>query len=224
MKFMTKKWYLDLQKNPNLNRTFMVENIGEFSKNINLQNTFENLYEAEYSKISKSMPKDIFDEIVNNRIEHLNNYFSEELIKKVRDKRLLALGKVFDDEYEMVKEDSIKNNNILEYFYYYKNIENKLPQNLRDNLDFHDNMIIDILENKNKLEIKLEDSEGKLRKILLKNYKILEKEFDFIRGYILYDEIYLNSNKYELHLLIDKPNNKMNLGYFTVLAENIIIK
>lgn len=224
MKFMTKKWYIDIQKTSKQNRTFMIENIGKFNERINLQDVFENLCEEEYSKICKSMPRNIFEDIINNRIEHLNNYFSEEVIKKVRDSRLLALGKAFDDEYELVKKDTIKKNNILEYFYYYEDIKKQLPRNLRDNLDFHDNMIIDILENNKILEIKLKDSKGKIRKILLKNYKILEKEFDFIRGYILYDEIYLNDNKYELHLLIDEANNKVNLGYFTIIAENIVVK
>ena len=43
MKFMTKKWYLDLQKTSKPNRTFMIENIGKFNEHINLQDVFENL-------------------------------------------------------------------------------------------------------------------------------------------------------------------------------------
>ena len=85
---------------------------------------------------------------------------------------------------------------------------------------------------KDKLVLELELSEGNenIKNITFQDYKIIEEELNFINGWCLYKEIYIVDNQYEVHLLIDVPTIKegvklkdLKLGYFTIMARDIII-
>ena len=48
---------------------------------------------------------------------------------------------------------------------------------------------------------------------------------NFTNGFWLGEKIYLTNNKLELHILISNPKkNGPKVGYFTIIANNIILK
>lgn len=227
MRYLTKKWYKDLGEKCNF--PLQLEIIDK-DKN-NLEEIFVTQYEKTFNNMKSTLPKNceeyIFKNIFNGYIKNVKKFFDNETLNKVADIRLLALGKVFKEEYAFVEAEIIRKDPIQAYNKQFKEIEDTLPINIKQNLDLHDSLITNIIKQNDKMIIELDGSNSftDVKSIIFSNYTILEENMNFINGYCLYEEIYIVDNQYELHLLIDVPkNNKPDLGNFTIKAENIVFK
>lgn len=214
MKYITKEWCKNQAKS---SFQMELEIIRTDERDI------EKIFLNEYNKMRKQLAGDyeeyVFDSIFDSFIKNTKRFFSKETLKKVRDIRLLALGKVFEDEYDFVEREVIKKDLMRAYDKEYKKIENKLPKDIKEKLCLHDCTITDVIKQKDKLIIELDCSQGigEIQRIIFNDYTILEEEKDFINGWWLYEEIYIDDEQYELHMLIDKKG----LGCFTVRARKI---
>lgn len=224
MKHMTKDWYKDRM---NLSFPIKLEIIDRDKSNLN--EIFLNQYKQTFCHMKNNLPKNheesVFENIFNGYLENVKKFFDMETLNKVSDIRLLALGKVFKEEYTFIEEEIIKKDAIQAYNKIFNQIKDNIPNNIKDNLNLHDALITNILREKDKFTIELDcsNSLGNVKKIRFENYKILEEENNFVNGWWLYEEIYIKDNQYELHVLIDAPyEGSTKLGYFTIRAKNIV--
>jgi hypothetical protein len=171
----------------------------------------DEVFNREYKKLLNSLwdgnpteeNKRTFENNYKDFYKRVNNFFHKDILEKLSDTRLLTLGKVKKEEYDMLEEIIIKKYSIYKYYKDYNKIENKLPYIFKNDFYLNEVTIKNILE----------------------DYEILEEEMNFVNGTCLADEIYLENDTYELHLLINvKEGSGCKLGYFTIRAKNIIIK
>lgn len=224
MKYLTKEWYNSPKKYSNFPMTLEIIYRGKRS----LEEIFQTEYKNTFNKMKDSLPEEyMFRKIFESYVENVKRFFSKYTLSKIADIRLLALGKVFKEEYALVEEEIIKKDAIQAYNKSFKEIEDRVPANIKENLNLHDCLITNIIKEENKLIIELDCSGGfiKIKNIVFDNYTIIKEQFDFINSWCLYEEIYIVENQYELHLLIDVPNKKdSKLGYFTIRAKDIIFE
>lgn len=227
MKYMTKKWY----KEDMIKYHFSMNlEIIDGDKN-NLEEIFLNQYKKTFDNMKSQLPENyeeyVFESIFNGSVENTKKFFDSETLNKVADIRLLALGKVFKEEYDFVEKEILKKDAMQAYDKTFKEIEDRIPVNIKENLYLHDSLITNIIKEKDKLVVELDTSGSfaDVKAIIFEDYEIIEEEMNFENGWWLYEEIYIINNKYEIHSLIDVvKNNKSNLGYFTVKAKNISFK
>lgn len=220
MKYKTKKWYKNVTK---YHFPMNLEIINSSKKDI--QQIFEDEYKNEFNKMKNKLPKnyeeEVFNNIFNSYLENCKKFFYNETLKNIVDIRLLALGKVFKEEYDFIEKDAMQAYNKI-----YNTIKKKLPKDIEERLHLHDCLITNIVKEKERLIIELncEQGFGDVKRIIFDKYTVLEEEMNFINGWWLYEEIYIVDNNYELHILIDVPyKNSSNLGYFTIRASNITL-
>lgn len=214
MKYITKEWCKNQAKS-----SFQMELEIIRTDERNIEKIFLNEYNKMKKRLTEGYEEYVFKSIFDSYIKNTKRFFSKETLNKVRDIRLLALGKVFEDEYDFVEREVIKKDLMQAYDKEYKKIENRLPKDIKEKLCLHDCKITDVIKQKDKLIIELDCSQGigEIQRIIFNDYTILEEEKDFINGWWLYEEIYIDDEQYELHMLIDKKG----LGYFTVRARKI---
>ena len=224
MKHMTKDWYKDRM---NLSFPIKFEIIDRDKSNLN--EIFLNQYKQTFCHMKNNLPKNheknVFENIFKGYLENVKKFFDIETLNKVSDIRLLALGKVFKEEYPFIEEEIIKKDAIQAYNKIFNQIKDNIPNNIKDNLNLHDALITNILREKDifTIELHCSNSLGNVKKIRFEDYKILEEENNFVNGWWLYEEIYIKDNQYELHVLIDAPyEGSTKLEYFTIRAKNIV--
>ncbi len=233
MKYMTKSWY------NNMTKLFIPIEFNECQDANTFSDTvFKKYYLKdleEYLDFTECYPTrkkaiDLFEKDFEKKILLVKEYFPSEFLENVKDLRMLALGKVEKENIDYINkilnQKRLNCEKILEeYDMEYNKIKDKLSNNIKKNSTFHDCMITEIIKTNNKLVIKIDNSanSGNISIIEFKDYEIIEEEMEFINGWILYDEIYIVENEYELHLLIEAPkDNNFELGYFTIKAKDMI--
>lgn len=174
-----------------------------------------------------------FNELHKSNIENLKYKLPNEILNNVADIRVLALNRASSVVKKLItdycmKKDMIVEKALTDYQEYYNRELKECGDNIIEELCLHDCLITNIIKQKDKLIIELDHSGGftDVKTVIFEDYEIIEEEMDFTNGWWLYEEIYINDNKYEIHSLIDVPkNNKCceNLGYFTVKAKNIVL-
>jgi hypothetical protein len=176
-------------------------------------------------KLSENYDEEVFESFFKGCLSIAKHFFDKKTLSKVSDIRLLALGKVFEEEYDFIEKEIVEKDAHQAYSRYFKTIENELPSRIKNNLGLHDCIVTDIIRNNDKLIIEVDSSGGfvNIKNIVFEDYEILEEELDFIRGLFMCEEIYVDNNQYELHTLIYVPK-KNRFGYFTIKAQNIIFQ
>lgn len=220
----------------------------EFQKSIltiDIEDVFPEYKESEerYKKIrnyinnkklsfDEAKEREEFEKAHRSSIQQLKKKLPAEILNMVADIRVLAFcivsNKVKKAITKYCKEQSkIEQEMIKDYEKYcrqpLKNCENKLIQDI----NLHDCLITNIVKEDKKYIMELDCSSGfmDIKNIVFDDYKILEEEMNFVNGWCLYEEIYLVDNEYEVHLMIDVPNDdETNLGYLTIKAKNIIFE
>lgn len=236
MKYLTKKWYETMQKT-DMHLLLKISKKAEtFSEEY-----YNNLYEIEeknWIKLHKDTSgitdikqlKKEFKQLQENNIKSLKKKLPTSIINKVADIRVLALNRVSDTVKEEIiaycQKQNIKVEKQIKDYAKYCNsqFKNKQYKALYNQLHLHDALITNIIKGKDKLIMELYDKE-EVKNISFEHYTIIEEEMNFINSYWLYEELYYIDNKYELHILLNGQCEKnMNLGYFTIRANNIKIK
>lgn len=224
MKYMTKDWYKNM-----MNITFPTELEVICWKENNLEKTFIEQYKNKFNEIKNELPKGIeeyvFQDIFRGYLQNVKTFFDKQTLKRVKDIRLLALGKVFIDEYKLIDEEIRRKDKLYAYHKEFNKIKNNIPKVIKENLALHDSLITGIIKEKDKLIIELDSTASRtnIKSVELDTYKIIEEEMNFINSWWLYEELYIDDNKnYELHILLEENSKKEpKLGYFTVKAQDI---
>ncbi len=172
-----------------------------------------------------------FNELHKSNIENLKNKLPEYILNDVADIRILALHRASEYVKKLIT-DYCKNKRTIvkktfeDYEKYYNKELKEYKDNIVENLHLHDCLITKIIKQKDKLTIEIDSSESftDIQTIIFEDYEIIEEEMNFINGWWLYEEIYIKNNIYEIHILIDVPqNNKYckSLGYLTLKARKV---
>ena len=161
--------------------------------------------------------EDSFDYKQKNRIELLKSKIPNNILEKVKDIRVLALNYASKEVYEMLKEYSQSNQKyVLDIIKEYDQIEKEQFGNNSIKFieeSFHDCFIIEVNTNGNDVIMKLDNEHGFSDKetIIFKNANIILDE-NINESWWLYNEIYINNDKYEVHILASGNNGLKELS------------
>lgn len=227
MKYKTKKWWKSIDKELFPMKLEIIR-----SKDKDTEKIFKEEYQNLYNKMkfegnwSDEEFKYVFKEIYESYLYNVNHLLGPNILNKITDVRLLALGKVYENEYNLIENDILKKDASLAYEKEYNKIKDKLPQDMKERLHLHDCLITKVIKEQTKLTLLVDCSKGigNINKIVFKNYAVIEEEKSLEKSWWLDEEIYIVDNQYELHILIDSPYGKKKLGYFTIRAEVIEIE
>ena len=167
----------------------------------------------------------IFDRQNKERTEYIKKILPETIINKITSIRLLSFDYCTQDEYEIIKSyckdcEKTINESIKKYDEYikktFKDNELKFIEE-----SFHDCLIKKCKKDDNNLVLKLDNKGGftDKKKIIFKNVNIILDE-DIVNNTYIYDEIYKNNNKYEVHVLTGDDE----LRELILECEDIIVK
>lgn len=108
-----------------------------------------------------------------------------------------------------------------DYQEHYKQIEPSLPDNMKD-FHLHDCIIVDneFIGKDFHMKIDSSNSACSLEKLIFVNAKILECDINLDKATWLYDEVYLQQNHFEMHILFD--SKKCELGEMVIAFDEII--
>lgn len=222
MKYLTKNWYKNKEKY-HFPCELEIIKINKDDK--------EKIFLEEYKKTFCKMKQKhlieeewVFDDIFKSYLRNVKHFFSAQTLSKIYDIRLLALGKVFQEEYQLVEEEIIKKDVMQAYNKYYNTIKSKLPKDIDERLHLHDCLITNIIKESHKLTIELDCTEGygDIKKVIFSNYSIQKEDINFINRWWLYEEIYIIDNQYELHIMTS--GSREGVAYLTIRADEIILE
>ncbi len=245
MKYFTKQWY-NLGENGSLGLLLKESKEAEiFSEDyyVKLYNKKLKEWLKEESEIFNldngeqefdlKVATDNFNNINKNTIEDLKRNLPKEILEQVKDIRVLALNEASKEvkkeidklcakcNKEMEKASRAYNKYLTEEF---REDRDKDKIEIIRNLFFHDSVIIGTKTNKSNLTINIDNTHGfgLFNKIVMQDYEILKCE-DKLEGSIwLYEEVYFNDNRIELHVLL--WNQAIGEFEFTISAKNISFK
>lgn len=186
-------------------KKIFLESIDDYNdlKEEDIEQEFRNANEEMFLGMSL---EEHFDYCQNNLIEQYKSAIPENILNKVKDIRVLALGYASSEVYKLLKkycddnekfvEEKLRESEKVEE----EQFENEPISFIEES--FHDCFIIDINKDKNDLVIEL-DNENEFTdktEITFKNYNIILDE-DIKETYWLYNEVYKNEVGYEVHIL-----------------------
>lgn len=186
--------------------------------------------EREFKNLNKEMffgmsIEENFDYRQKQIIERLKTDIPEEILNKVKDIRVLALGYVSSEVYKLLKEYcDINEKFVEEKFREYERIESEQFKNEAIGFleeSFHDCFVIDINKEKNNLVIQLDNNHSFTNKtnIVFQNYNTILDE-NINKSWWLYEEVYKNNDRYEVHIL---TSGDMGLKELIVDCDDIIL-
>ena len=217
MKYMTKQWYMDMQRETLLPYDLQADACAEqFSEKI-----FRKLYAqkkaeflAERLELAPYLGK-TFDPKVETR-RFAQNYVDkkrrllsdlpQEILNKVADVRVLALGYCTECVYALSQEFLEKNRvayrSVIQAYDDYINSELKDIPFINEN--FHDGVVKSLRRKGNALVLEFDDPEGALShgRIVFRNATVLQQDGRLCGAYWLYKELYKNAGGYEIHALL----------------------
>lgn len=105
MKYLTKECYNSSKYYSNFPMTLEII----YREKRSLEEIFQTEYKNTFNKMKDSLPEGYnFQNLFERYVENAKRFFSKYTLSKIADIRLLALGKVFKEEYELVEEEIIK--------------------------------------------------------------------------------------------------------------------
>lgn len=189
----------------------------------------EDFYKTNSFDLEKA--KQQFNELHKWNIENLKYKLPSEILNNVADIRVLALERASEYVKKLII-DYCKDKNVMiekarkDYEEYYNKELKARKDNIVEELYLHDCLITNIIKEKDKLTIEIDSSAGftDIKAVIFEDYEIIEEDMNFINGWWLYEEVYIENNIYEIHALIDVPiKNKccINVGNLTVKAKKV---
>ena len=145
-------------------------------------------------------------EIIGHLDDGMYDYNPKEILEEVADIRVLALDKSSKNIKKKIEKycnenEKIANKTMKSYEKYFETIQDKLPQKILEDYEFHDCEIISIDKVKDDIVFTLDNSGGftDISKIIYRNGEILENNLEE-NSYWVYDEIYILDDGYEFHI------------------------
>lgn len=113
--------------------------------------------------------------------------------------------------------DSAKNQNYIDY------MRSHLPRWYND-FSFHDSIVLDVKEIDNLMILNMEFDDFQHTKYQLKLYdpKIIEY-CKLKNSWWLFDELYINENCFEFHIMVSDFDDNNKISYFTVKCSDILL-
>lgn len=170
--------------------------------------------------------EEFFDLSHNNMIEYLKNVLPKNILKEVKDIRLLALNYSSYEVYTLIKEYCLDNQKFMyDRLNEYGNVITEQFKN--ESIDFlnnsfHDAVILEVKYDKNDLIMKLDSEFTNEMSATFKNYEVILDE-TIEECVWLYEEIYKIDSGYEIHILAHNYK-KDELKELIIKCDDIILK
>ena len=181
-------------------------------------------YEEEIEPYDEDKLTESFLEMHNREVEELRQKLPAEILDQVADVRVLALGKATRKVKKMIDKYCAEDDRNFEkafenYSKYWDSISDKIPDNIKENYDFHDCMILKIKNIGDDIVFELDNGGGftDIKRIIYKKAEMIENNFAK-DCYWMYDEIYLADGGFEFHISIDGENG---YDYITLKASDV---
>lgn len=181
-------------------------------------------YEEEIEPYDEDKLTESFLEMHNREVEELRQKLPAEILDQVADVRVLALGKATRKVKKMIDKYCAEDDRNFEkafenYSKYWDSISDKIPDNIKENYDFHDCMILKIKNIGDDIVFDLDNGGGftDIKRIIYKKAEMIESNFAK-DCYWMYDEIYLADGGFEFHISIDGENG---YDYITLKASDV---
>lgn len=239
MKYFTKEW-VELSQTTSIHLNLKNDEHAEFFSD----EYFHQLYNQKLEELSieeqissnpfvDSYTPEQIDENMSKALiykqKQIEKALPKEMLKKIADIRVFALGKATLEVINAVKQFCEKNNKVVrstteQYTNYLKKLAETYDKNIIMNINFHDCIIKDVKQSALYLSISFDNSGGftDIEEITFENYRILKQESSLQNLVWLYEEIYETNGLYELHVIFmvqDTP--EMDLVEFIICAEHI---
>lgn len=158
-------------------------------------------------------------------VKRMQEYLPKEILEQVADVRVLALDIATKEVRQQLKEIGEKNREQMdavgkEYWETYcPSVKEAVGEEIQKEFNFHDSRIIGVEMKDDRLAFKMEPCFSDVKKVIFKNYKILEQDGYLLGADWLYQEVHPAEGGNEYHGLLSKSNGQ--LGYLTIFAEEI---
>lgn len=239
MKYFTKEWYaacgavgyhLDMQVSKHA-ETFSEEYYHDLF--LRRRRTFvkEAKEEAEkwndsFDKADKAAAEAEFQTFHENTVKAMERKLPKEILEQVADIRVLALNIATKEVRQQLKEFCEKNEKQLKavqkayWEEYCPKVKEAVGEEIQKEFNFHDSRIIAVEQKEHELAFRMEPCFSDVKKVIFKNYKILEQEGYLLGASWLYQEVHPAEGGNEYHGLLWKKNGET--GYLTIFAEEIV--
>lgn len=235
MKYFTKEWYEvcgDTGYHLNMQVSKNAESLSE--------EYYHDLYlrrRRAYMKLQKEVAEingTVFDKAAEEAefqkfhemaVKRYQERLPQEILKQVADVRVLALDIATKEVKQQLKDWCEKNEQQMHTGLdkYWKEVcpaqKDAVGEEIQQEFSFHDSKITGMEMGADTLTFKMEPVFSDVKKVIFKNYKILEQDGYMIGAEWLYQEVYAVEGGNEYHGLLWKKDGK--LGYLTIFAEEI---
>jgi len=233
MKYFTKEWYEVCQNSGwHLNMS-VSKNAEEFNEEY-----YKDLYtrrrrafvkeEKEVAEVlgeefSKGKAEQEFLRRHEDMVKRMEENIPQNILAEVADTRVLALDIATKEVRQKLKawcEGNMKEMHRVTDLYWKQvcpELKDAVGEEIQKNFNFHDAVIRSMEMKEGTLTFRMEDSD--VKKVIFKNYKILEQDGYLLGATWLYQEVYAVEGGNEYHGLLWKNGGK--LAYLTIQAEDI---
>lgn len=233
MKYFTKEWYETCQNSGwHLNMS-VSKNAEEFNEEY-----YKDLYtrrrrafvkeEKEVAEVlgeefSKGKAEQEFLRRHEETVKRMETSIPQNILAEVADTRVLALDIATKEVRQKLKawcEGNMKQMHDVQDTYWKQvcpELKDAVGEEIQKNFNFHDAVIKSMEMKEGTLTFRMEDSD--VKKVIFKNYKILEQDGYLLGATWLYQEVYAVEGGNEYHGLLWKNGGK--LAYLTIQAEDI---
>lgn len=236
MKYMTKQWYMDMQRETLLPYDLQVDPCAEqFSENV-----FRKRYaqkKAEWLAMRAELMEDWgepfdsqkeaiwFTQNYRRQKHRLLSDLPQEILNKVADVRVFTLGYCTESVYALCK--SFLEENRRAYRSVLQAYDDYAKRELKDipfiYANFHDGVVKSLRRKGNALVLKFDDPERALSHncIVFQNAAVLQQDGRLCGADWLYNELYKNAYGYEIHVLLWRKGKLID---FVVQCSDIATK
>ncbi|MBR6652870.1 MAG: DUF4085 family protein [Anaerotignum sp.] len=233
MKYFTKEWYETCQNSGwHLNMS-VSKNAEEFNEEY-----YKDLYtrrrrafvkeEKEVAEVlgeefSKAKAEVEFMNRHEDMVKRMEENIPQNILAEVADTRVLALDIATKEVRQKLKawcEGNMKQMHDVQDTYWKQicpELKDAVGEEIQKNFNFHDAVIKSMEMKTDSLAFRMEHSD--VKKVIFKNYKILEQDGYLLGATWLYQEVYAVEGGNEYHGLLWKDGGK--LAYLTIQAEDI---
>lgn len=235
MKYFTKEWYEvcgDTGYHLNMQVSKNAESLSE--------EYYHDLYlrrRRAYMKLQKEVAEingTVFDKAAEEAefqkfhelaVKRYQERLPQEILEQVADVRVLALDIASKEVKQQLKDWCEKNEQQMQTVLdkYRKEVcpaeQEVVGEEIQQEFSFHDSEITGMELGADTLTFKMEPVFSDVKKVIFKNYKILEQDGYMLGAVWLYQEVYAVEGGREYHGLLCKKDGK--LGYLTIFAEEI---
>ncbi len=181
-------------------------------------------FEADTRVFNEASAKRTFRSMWKDNIKKYEAEMPREILDRVADIRVLALGRASAEvkraitEFCKGNERSIKRT-ISDYEKYYKKAFAKGKPHFAEGFDLHDCNVVSCKKSGKNIVMRLDNSGGftDTSRVVFRNAEIICQDAPMRGAWWLYDEIYRTDGGYEIHALVQKKE----LAYFTVNCKDV---